>query len=92
MGSTRGNRYALTVICMLTRYTWSKPIADKSVETIVRIYIKEVYSKYGSSRKILSDNGTEFKNKLFDQVAWDLGKEHKVYSPPYHRACNERIE
>ena len=59
---------------------------------IVKSYIKEVYSKYGGSRKILSDNGTEFKNKLFEQVAQDLGIEHKVYSPPYHPASNGRIE
>ena len=92
MGSTQGNRYALTVICMLTGYTWCIPIPDKSAETIVKSYIREVYSKYGGSRKILSDNGTEFKNKLFEQVAKDLGIEHKVYSPPYHPASNGRIE
>ena len=92
MGSTQGNRYALTIICMLTRYTWCIPIVDKSAEIIVKSYIKEVYSKYGGSRKILSDNGTEFKNKLFEQVAQDLGIEHKVYSPPYHPASNGRIE
>ena len=88
MGSTQGNRYALTVVCMLTGYTWCIPIADKSAET----KIKEVYSKYGGSRKILSDNGTEFKNKLFEQVAYELGIEHKLYSPPYHPASNGRIE
>ena len=92
MGSTQGNRYALTVICMLTGYTWCIPIPDKSPETIVKSYIRVVYSKYGGSRKILSDNGTEFKNKLFEQVAKDLGIEHKVYSPPYHPSSNERIE
>ena len=92
IGSTQGNRYALTVICMLTGHTWCIPIADKSAETIVKAYIKEVYSKYGGSRKILSDNGTEFKNKLFEQVAQDLGIEHKVYSPPYHPASYGRIE
>ena len=92
MGSTQGNRYALTVICMLTGYTWCIPILDKSAETIVRAYIKEIYSKYGGSRKILSDNGTEFKNKLFEQVAHELGIEHKVYSPPYHPVSNGRIE
>ena len=92
MGSTQSNRYALTVICMLTGYTWCIPISDKSAETIVKAYIREVYSKYGGSRKILSDNGTEFKNKLFEQVAQELGIEHKVYSPPYHPASNGRIE
>ena len=92
MGSTQGNRYALTVICMLTGYTWCIPIADRFAETIVKAYIREVYSKYGGSRKILSDNGMEFKNKLSEQVAQDLGIEHKIYSPPYHPASNGRIE
>ena len=32
--------------------------------------------------KILSDNGTEFKNKIFEQVAKELGVEHKLYTPP----------
>ena len=93
MGSTQGNRYALAVICMLTGYTCCIPIPDKSAETIVKTYIREVYSKYGGSRKILSDNGTEFKNKLFEQVSQELGIEHKVYSPPpHHPASNGRIE
>ena len=92
MGSTQGNRFALTVICMLTGFTWCIPIPDKSAETIVRAYIKNVYSHYGGSRKILSDNGTEFKNKLFSQVAKDLNVEYKVYSPPYHPPSNGRIE
>ena len=88
MGSTQGNKYALTVICMLTGYTWCIPIADKSAETVVKAYVRGVYSKYGGSRKILSD---KFKNILFEQVAKDLGIEHKVYSPPYHPASNGRI-
>ena len=32
--------------------------------------------------KILSDNGTEFKNKIFEQVAKELGVVHKLYTPP----------
>ena len=42
--------------------------------------------------QVLSDNGTEFKNDLFDRVAKELGVEHKVYSPPYHPQSNGRIE
>ena len=44
------------------------------------------------SLKILSDNGTEFKNKLFEQVAKQLGVEYKLYTPPYHPASNGHIE
>ena len=32
--------------------------------------------------KILSDNDTEFKNKIFEQVAKELGVAHKLYTPP----------
>ena len=32
---------------------------------------------------MLSDNGTEFKNKVFEQVAKELGLEYKLYTPPY---------
>ena len=92
IGSTRGYNYALTVICMLTGFTWCIPIRNKSVETIIKAYVKEVYTGYGGSRKILSDNGSEFKNELFSKVAQELEVEYKVYSPPYHPPSNRRIE
>ena len=42
--------------------------------------------------KILSYNGTEFKNTIFDQVTKELGAVHKLYTPPYHPPSNGRIE
>ena len=42
--------------------------------------------------KILSDNGIEFKNKLFEEVANQLGVEYKAYTPPYRPQCNSKIE
>ena len=41
---------------------------------------------------MISDNGTEFKNKVFEQVAKELGLEYKLYTLPYHPASNGRIE
>ena len=40
----------------------------------------------------MSENGTEFKNKNFEQVAKELGVVYKLYTPPYHPASNGRIE
>ena len=82
--SSQGNRYALTVICMLTGWVWCVPIPDKTANAVLKAYLKHVHHVFGPSRKVLSDNGTEFKNDLFDRVAKELGVEHKVYSPPYH--------
>ena len=90
--SSKGNRYAFTVICMFTGYTICIPIPNKKAETVLKAYMDHVYCKYGGSYKILSDNGTEFKNKLMEEVSKELGVEYKVYSPPYRPQSNGRIE
>ena len=90
--STQGNKYTLTVICMLSRWTWCTPIPDKTTLVVVQAYLKNVHHLFGPSQKILSDNGIEFKNKLFDVVAHELGIEHKIYSPPFRPQSNGHIE
>ena len=90
--STHGNKYALTVICMLSGWTWCIPIPDKTAPVVIQAYLKHVHHVFGPSHKILSDNGTEFSNKLFETVAKELGVEHKIYSPPYRPQSNGRIE
>ena len=90
--SSKGNRYALTVICMFTSYTFCLPIPNKKAEMVLKAYMGHVYCKYGGSFKILSDNGMEFKNKLMEDVSKGLGVEYKVYSPPYRPQSNGRIE
>ena len=76
--TTKKNRYALTVICMLTSYVFCIPLKPKTTEEVLQAYVDNVYAKYGGSLKILSDNGTEFKNKIFEQVAKELGVGYKL--------------
>ena len=87
-----GHEYALMVICMLTGYVFYIPLKTKTAEEIVDKYLTYVAFVFGNSRKILSDNGTEFKNTLFEEVAKQLGVEHKIYSPVYRPQANGRIE
>ena len=89
---SRKHQYALTVICMLTGYVFCIPLKTKTAEEVIQAYINNVYSKFGGSLKILSDNGTEFKNKMFEQIFKELGLEYKLYTPLYHPASNGRIE
>ena len=50
-----------------------------------------IYSNFGGSIKILTDNGTEFKNKLFKEVVNKLGMEFSIHSPPYRPQSNQKI-
>ena len=61
--TSRKHRYALTVICMLTGYVFCVPLKTKAAEEVIQAYIDNVYSKFGGSLKMLSNNGTEFKTK-----------------------------
>ena len=71
---------------------WCIPTVDKSVPIVVQAYLKNVHHLFGPSRKILFDNGSEFKNQLFETVAQELGMEHKVYSPPFRPQSKDQIE
>ena len=90
--SSKGNRYALTAVCMLTGYTFCIPIKNKSAEEISTAWRNHIAFQFGVCRKLLMDNGTEFKNDLFSRVAEQLGVERKIYSPPYRPQSNGRIE
>ena len=89
---SRKHQYALMVICMLTVYVFCVPLKTKTSEEVIQAYIDNVCSKFGGSLKMLSDNGTKFKNKMFEQISKELGLEYKLYTPPYHPASNGRME
>ena len=87
-----GHRYALTAVCMLTGFTWCVPLKTKTAEEVYKAYLYNIYSNFGGSIKILMDNGTEFKNKLFKEVIKKLGTEFSIHSPPYRPQSNGKIE
>ena len=90
--SSQGNCYTLTGVCMLTGFTWCIPIRSKKATDVARAYMQHVYSILGGSTKILTDNGTEFKNEVFKEVLQKLGTEKLIHSPPYRPQSNRRIE
>ena len=50
--TTKGMRYALTVICMLMGYVFCIPLKTKTAEEVLQGYVDNVYSKFGGSMKI----------------------------------------
>ena len=89
--STSGNKHILTIIDHLTRWPEAFPIPDKSADTIVTTFINEYLPVHMCPCYILSDNGTEFKNSLMDQVLQQLGID-RIFSAPYHAQSNGKLE
>ena len=89
--SSKGNRYALTAICMLTGFTFCIPLKSKCAEDVIKVYIDHICCLFRLSRKTLTDNGTEFKNKVWTDVFEKL-KTEQNFTPIYSPQCNRRME
>ena len=61
------------------------------MDIIVSPFINHYLPDYMCPRYILSDNGTEFKNQLMDQVLQQLGIDHIFYAQ-YHPQSNGKLE
>ena len=79
----QGHQYALKVIDMLKDCTWYIQLLTKEVVDVMHTHIVNISSVLGGSCEILLDNETEFKNKLFAQVAFTLGMK-QVFSSFYY--------
>ena len=89
--SSKGNRFALTAVCMLTGFMFCIPLKTKHAEDVIKAYIDHICCTFGPSKKILTDNSTEFKNKLWTEVFEKLKIEQK-FTPIYSPQCNSRIK
>ena len=88
--TSRGNHFILTCIDMLTGFTIAVLIKDKMANTVCDAYRAHVYCIFGSSARILMDNGTEFKNEQIDELCKQLNVK-RVYSPVYTPEVNGRL-
>ena len=88
---SKGKRWALRAICLHTCYVFAVPMKEKSVESVVQAYLSDILALKGGSMVILSDNGTEFKNKVLNEVC-DQSDIKRLFSNPFHPQDNAKME
>ena len=71
--TSKGNRHALTFICLLTLCLIMVLIKSKMADEVSVAYTKEILLNTSCSKFILQDNGTEFKNNQLISVFDTLG-------------------
>ncbi len=89
--SQTGNKYILTIVCYFSKYTRAVPISSKNMESVAYAFYTNWLLPYGAPDRIISDQGNEFVNGLFEQVTRLAGVEHKV-TTPYHPQANGQVE
>ena len=80
----RGNRYALTVQCNLTKFIDAVPIPDKGAITVARALVEQIFCRYGVCKTLRTDLGTEFMNEVLREICSLLKITHKKSTPVHH--------
>ncbi len=88
--SKAGYQYILTLMCATTRFPEAVPLRNLKAKTIVKELIK-FCSTYGLPRVIQTDQGKNFKSKVFEQVLNGISVSH-VVSSAYHPQSQGALE
>ena len=89
--SALGNQHILTSNDHLMGWSDVFPSATKRKDTIVHVFINNYLCINMCPHFILSNNETEFKNQLMDNVLQNLGIDD-IFSDPYHPQSNGKLE
>lgn len=81
--STKGNRYALTIQCDLSKFVIIAPIPDKQAKTLAKALVENCLLIFGCPVIIKSDLGTEYKNEIFNNIC-NLLEIQQKFSTSYH--------
>jgi transposase InsO family protein len=64
-----GNEYIMVVKDYQTKYVWLIALPNKEAETIAGVLIRDVFKNFGPPEMLVSDRGTEFRNKIVDELS-----------------------
>lgn len=89
--SEAGNKYAVTIICDLTKYVIGIAIPNKEAVTVAKALVDNFILVFGLPNELLSDLGTEYKNEVFSHLTQMLDMKQS-FSTPYRHQTVGSIE
>ena len=89
--SSRGNKYILVAVEYVSK--WAEAIACQANDgnTVIRFLKRYIFSRFGTPRAIITDEGTHFNNKSFKALLAKYGVHHRM-SLAYHPQTNGLCE
>jgi hypothetical protein len=85
-----GYKYILTIRCLFSKYTQAIPLKTQSAEEVAK-ELMNVLCTYGIPEKILTDQGTNFMSKVFQELCKGFVIK-TIKSTAYHPQSNGSLE
>lgn len=89
--TARGNKYLLVWTDHHTRWVEAIAIPDKSAMTVAKAFHENIVTRYGPPFVVMSDRGSEFLNKIFNEYNLLMGTA-RFTSSPYHPETDGMVE
>ncbi|GJX32366.1 reverse transcriptase domain-containing protein [Tanacetum coccineum] len=88
--SSRENRYILVAVDYVFKLVEAKALPTNDTRVVVK-FLKQLFSRFGTPRAIISDRGTHFCNDQFAKVLVKCGMTHRL-STSYHPQTSGQME
>nr|GEU89679.1 DNA-directed DNA polymerase [Tanacetum cinerariifolium] len=86
----RGNKYILVAVDYLSKWVEAKALPTNDARVVCK-FLKNLFTRFGAPRAIISDRGTHFCNDQFTKVMHKYGVTHRL-STPYHPQTSGQVE
>ena len=86
-----GNLYILITVNYVSKWVEAIACPINDANTVVGFIQKNIFSRFGAPRTIISDEGSHFANKLFSKLMSKYGVRH-VRSLDYHPQSIRQVE
>ena len=84
----RGHLWILTCMDSFTKWTEAFPLRNKEAETVAKVLVEQVFTRFGTPLSILSDQGKEVDGRIMNEVCRFFGIE-KLRTTPYKPSTNQ---
>ncbi|KAJ8769637.1 hypothetical protein K2173_005240 [Erythroxylum novogranatense] len=85
------NQYILVAVDYVSKWVEAETLPTNESRHVVKFLKKNIFTRFGTPRAIISDGGSHFCNKLFDSLLAKYGVTHKV-ATPYHPQTSGQVE
>ena len=89
--SSFGNLYILLTIDYVSKWVEAIACPRNDVSTVTRFIQRNIMSRFGAPKTIISDEGSHFANKVFQKLMSSYGIKH-VMGLAYHPQSNRQVE
>ncbi|KZR97300.1 Uncharacterized protein APZ42_007909, partial [Daphnia magna] len=89
--SAKGYRYILVISDYASRFVFTVPMRNQTAQTIAKVLVNKIFTKYGSPEVVLTEQDTNFLSSLIQEVC-KLFKVKQIRTTAYHPQTDGLVE